>query len=39
MTRTGSFQSILLTVRGRSATSWRDGGMECADRRRYDRLL
>jgi hypothetical protein len=37
--RTGFFQSILLTVRGRSAATWRDGGIECADRRRYDRLV
>jgi hypothetical protein len=33
------FQSILLTVRGRSTASWRDGGIECANRRSYDRLV
>jgi hypothetical protein len=39
MARTGSFQSILLTVRGQSAATWRNGGIECANRRRYDRLI
>ena len=28
----------LRPVRSQYAASWRDGGIECADRRRYDRL-